>query len=53
MEEMGSSSSSTPLPNHNKTSFGSSLKKSCLSFAASIQETFRYATAFFVGQVIF
>ncbi|KAK2430084.1 hypothetical protein P8452_43546 [Trifolium repens] len=50
MEEMGSSSSSTPLPNHNKTSFGSSLKKSCLSFAASIQETFRYATAFFVGQ---
>ncbi|MCI13509.1 hypothetical protein A2U01_0034627 [Trifolium medium] len=49
MEEMGSSSSSTPLPNH-KTSFGSSLKKSCLSFAVSIQETFRYATAFFVAK---
>ncbi|XP_061359374.1 uncharacterized protein LOC133303479 [Gastrolobium bilobum] len=49
MEEMGSSSS-TPLSNHKKTSFMSHLKKSCLSFAASVQESFRYVKAFFVGQ---
>jgi len=51
MEEVGPSST-TSLPNHNKTSFGTRLKISCLSFAVSIQETFRYAKAFFVGQVI-
>ncbi|KAK7321282.1 hypothetical protein VNO77_31769 [Canavalia gladiata] len=49
MEEMGSSSSS-PLSNHKKNSLASRLRKSCLSFAASIQETFRYVKAFFVGQ---
>ncbi|CAJ1971658.1 unnamed protein product [Sphenostylis stenocarpa] len=36
--------------NHN-TSFGSRLRRSCLSFAASVQEGFRYIKAFFVGQV--
>lgn len=49
MEETDSSSS-TSLPNYKKTSFGTRLKISCLSFAVSIQETFRYAKAFFVGQ---
>lgn len=51
MEETDSSSS-TSLSNHNKTSFGTRLKINCLSFAVSIQETFRYVKAFFVGQVI-
>ncbi|QCE00750.1 hypothetical protein DEO72_LG7g2040 [Vigna unguiculata] len=35
----------------NKTSFGSRLGRSCISFAASVQEGFRYVKAFFVGQV--
>ncbi|KAL5102508.1 hypothetical protein RYX36_006835 [Vicia faba] len=49
MEET-SSPSSSPSPNHNNTSLASRLKNSCLSFAVSIQETFRYAKASFVGQ---
>ncbi|XP_057442416.1 uncharacterized protein LOC130734124 [Lotus japonicus] len=51
-EEIIGSSSSTPLSNHkkNNTSFGSRLKKSCLSFAVSLQESFRYVKASFVGQ---
>ncbi|KAK7385408.1 hypothetical protein VNO78_31126 [Psophocarpus tetragonolobus] len=44
------SSSSTILSNHKNTSFVSRLKKGCISFAASIQEGFRYVKAFFVGQ---
>ncbi|BAT81686.1 hypothetical protein VIGAN_03147600 [Vigna angularis var. angularis] len=45
-EDMDNSSS-----DHNKTPFGSRLRRSCLSFAASVQEGFRYVKAFFVGQV--
>ncbi|KAL2317595.1 hypothetical protein Fmac_031471 [Flemingia macrophylla] len=44
------SSSSTTLSNPKNTSLVSRLRKSCLSFAASIQEGFRYVKAFFVGQ---
>ncbi|XP_027333744.1 uncharacterized protein LOC113848435 [Abrus precatorius] len=50
MEEKMGSSSSAPLSNHKNTSWVSRLKKSCLSLAASIQESFRYVKAFFVGQ---
>ncbi|OIW04325.1 hypothetical protein TanjilG_32517 [Lupinus angustifolius] len=50
MEEIGSSSSS-PLSNHKKVSLVSRMRKCCLSFAASLQENFRYVKAFFVGQV--
>ncbi|KAK7275858.1 hypothetical protein RIF29_16984 [Crotalaria pallida] len=50
MEEIGSSSS-TPLSNHKKTSLLSRIRKGCLSFAASLQENFRYVKAFFIGQV--
>ncbi|XP_068488645.1 uncharacterized protein [Phaseolus vulgaris] len=46
MEDTDNSSS-----DHKKTSFGSGLRRSCLSFAASVQEGFRYVKAFFVGQV--
>ncbi|XP_020210413.1 uncharacterized protein LOC109795354 [Cajanus cajan] len=51
MADMDSSSSSTLSLNHKNTSLVSRLRKSCLSFAASIQEGFRYVKAFFVGQV--
>ncbi|TKY56350.1 hypothetical protein E2542_SST20793 [Spatholobus suberectus] len=44
------SSSSTTLSNHEKISLVSRLRKSCLSFAASLQEGFRYVKAFFLGQ---
>ncbi|RDX74412.1 hypothetical protein CR513_45847, partial [Mucuna pruriens] len=50
MGDMGSSSS-PPLSNHKKTSLVFRLRKSCISFAASLQEGFRYVKAFFVGQV--
>ncbi|KAK7301085.1 hypothetical protein RJT34_11945 [Clitoria ternatea] len=46
MEEMGSSSSSA----HKKPSLVSRLRTSCLSFAVSVQESFIYVKAFFVGQ---
>lgn len=49
MEEMGSSTSNH-LSNHKKTSLVSRMRKSCLSFVASLQENFRYVKAFFVGQ---
>ncbi|MED6148754.1 hypothetical protein PIB30_055863 [Stylosanthes scabra] len=51
MEDIGSSTSGTT--NHhqkNKNSLFSRMKRSCLYFAASVEETFRYVKAFFVGQ---
>ena len=50
MEDIGSSTS-TPESDHKKTSLVSGMKRGCLYFAVSLQESFRYVKAFFVGQV--
>ncbi|KAL4365685.1 hypothetical protein HN51_026114 [Arachis hypogaea] len=52
MEDVGSASTSRTTNHHqkNKNSLFSRMKRGCLYFAVSVEESFRYVKAFFVGQ---